>query len=114
MADIRKVYTGMYLPVTDLPEKPHIGKIKEEGTVDFTNEKDGEITTVLMVRVEGLDGRIRVNPSNARRLAKAWGNETEGWIGKKVAVSKVRATVFGKLDWAAHLEPVVEKKKGER
>ena len=67
----------------------------------------GRAVFQIGVRLPNGDTKIwTVNRTTLRRLAEAWGDETEHWVGKKVKVKLVEQNVRGELKKVIYGFPV--------
>jgi hypothetical protein len=103
--DVRLLYPSEYVCAADLIEAQ-----KKSG-------RNGVVLTIAVVEVEGLktnrgvekkpvvrfaefegkspNKRLVMNKTNARAIAKLYGNETNEWVGKKIALFPTQCDAFG-------------------
>lgn len=60
---------------------------------------------VADVQSDGKTYKLGINKSNATRLAKAWGNNTDAWVGKKVNTMVAAQVLNGEIKKVLVLEP---------
>jgi hypothetical protein len=88
------LYGSKYLSVTDLKDgepRLKIGKIE----VAELREKNGTTKRKYVMLFEGVEKGLVINKTNARKLAEAYGKQTQKWIGQAVQLY-TEDTTFGK------------------
>ncbi len=78
-------------------KKEHTGKIIEAAVITVENEKTNKAAERFCLTIEGLDMPLPLNKTNCLDLSKAWGEDYENWIGKKVKVSLHKVEYEGEL-----------------
>jgi hypothetical protein len=78
MVDIGKVYTGNSFKSDDLEDDEPILTIAAINVREFENGKK------LAIFFEGQNKYLVCNKTNASRIAKTYGTDTDTWIGKKI------------------------------
>ncbi len=75
-----------------------------------TKDETGFETDVFEITIKKGDKEFvwTMNRTSQKNVASAHGKDTEKWIGKKVKLSKVEQTVFGKLKQVIYGESVEE------
>lgn len=76
--EIDKVYSGKSLKAADLGDREPILTITQ---VDF---KKFDNANKIVLSFDGTDKQLVVNKTNAKRIAKSHGSNTDGWVGKKI------------------------------
>jgi hypothetical protein len=75
---VSQLYPSRYLHAADLNGQPKLVEIAAVTDVEL------EGTTKLVVQFAGMDKSLVLNKTNARGLAGLYGDDTVGWIGKKI------------------------------
>ncbi len=85
--NINEVYTsgGNFLKAPDLQGSKIELQISDAGTHTF-NQGTKEEKTQIVLSFDGKDKKLGLNVTNAKTLAELFGNETDGWIGKKIKI----------------------------
>src|SRR6516164_3889241 len=81
--DFDALYGSKYLSVADLKDgepRLKIGKVE----VAELREKNGASKRKYVMWFEGADKGLVVNKTNAKKLADAYGKQTQKWIGQIV------------------------------
>ena len=92
--------SGNYLKTEDVASGDRI-TIKEEGSwVESTMYKyeDGNPKVDFNTKVDfkGEEKSVRINKTNRETLIAAYGNDTAGWVGRQVILTKEKVMVGGK------------------
>jgi hypothetical protein len=104
MAKVGDIYSSVYVNVEQWPIKAETRKIVDAGVDDDPfNKKEGSQLIWLQFEEDG--PRYRCNRLNAGELSKAWGDETDDWIGKQVTICRVQGKVKGKNEWLSQIKP---------
>lgn len=77
--NIDEIYTSKYLAAADLKGKTPIVTITQ---IEMAKMPDGQSKPCIFVNNNPKG--ILVNKTNAKMIAKLYGNETDAWIGKKI------------------------------
>ena len=90
MPSVEKLYPkkSNLLVAVDFP-KPVEAEITGQAVEE---DQDGEEGIILTL--SGLEKRLRCNATNARELAKRFGDDSEKWVGKTITLASV-PTTFG-------------------
>jgi hypothetical protein len=99
-----ELYPSRFLSADDLDgEVPvTIASIKFEKMKDNDgNEQDKPVLFFLKT-----EKGLVLNKTNAKRIAEIHGDETDGWIGKKITLYQESVTAFGETKWAIRVKPV--------
>ena len=85
MPSINDTYCTRFLTAADLKGKELVGKILKTTFEEF--EDDGVKRVKPVVEFEGFPKPLALNKTNARMIARVLDlDETDDWVGKKVAV----------------------------
>jgi hypothetical protein len=84
----------------------HKGSTK--ATIEEVDQKSGigKDAMILAIRINIDDTWLRVNKTNALRLAKRFGDDVDKWIGKNVLISQDQVLFKGELTPSMKIEPV--------
>lgn len=63
---------------------------------------------VIRVIFKGEEKKMRLTQASGDNLADAFGEETEGWAGKKATIEKVKVMVGGKVKDSLLLIPIAD------
>ena len=96
MTDFRLMFDSEYLysfhlggrEVTITMSKVEAGELVGEG---------GRKAKKPLVYFEGKEKPLALNKTNARTIAALYGNDTKGWIGKKIAIYPTTTQMGGKV-----------------
>ena len=83
------------------------GKI-EESSFEGRNGDDDDERLTLKVEINGEKKLLTPNMTSMREIAKAWGHETKGWVGKQLKVTLEKKRVFGEVKNVAYYHPIVK------
>lgn len=92
---INEYVAGKFLSAMDFVDGENV-KFQDEG--EETTFADGRKAITFVVELKNEETRKwSPNPTTLKALGVAWGTETEGWVGKKAKLNKVKQSVKGKL-----------------
>jgi hypothetical protein len=91
----RETYGSKFLRVTDLKAKKTMTRLQGVDLTEFAN--DGKTENKLVLTLKGLDKPLVLNKTNADILMDAFGDETDGWIGKPLTLLQAKVRFQGKL-----------------
>ena len=94
MANINSLYGAKYTTAKTLPPKGHKGKIVQVD-VETITARDKTVKTRLVLMVTGLKKPLVLNATNAQTLADKYGEESDGWLGKTVALTLAKVDFNG-------------------
>jgi len=85
---------------TDLQAKDFVGKsfklvIARVESQTYDAKEDQPAQTKAVLYFEGKEKRLVLNGTNTGKLCVAYGNDSEGWLGKEVGLSTVDYTAKG-------------------
>lgn len=89
MADMTK-FAGTeskHLKAKDFLGKNLKVKISDVQIVEFEATAEYPAASKAILLFEGKEKGLVLNPTNTETLCKAYGSESEGWVGKSVALS---------------------------
>lgn len=93
MASIKELYKAGLMSAKRLTVKELKAAVTDAYPETIKDQKEGEKTKLVLELDDG-EYRIALNATQAKSLAKAWGDETDDWKGKKVHIKKGK-THFG-------------------
>jgi len=96
MASIKETYKSGLLAAKRLPKAGIVAAITDT-YLESIKQRDGDEKTKLIVELDDGEYRIALNNTQAKALAKQWGDESTDWHGKRIKVAKGR-TKFGTDD----------------
>jgi len=93
----QKLIKSRVMSAKKLGDRVVIGIIEEITTDEMQDPTTKKMNSVILCKVSGEEVPFRLNIGNMTKLAKAWGEEIDNWIGKKVKIYVVegRATPSG-------------------
>lgn len=101
MANINEAFPSKYLKAADFGDDTPVVTIS---AIEFEEVgKDKEVRPILYF--EGEDKGIVLNKTNATNISKAYGSETDDWIGKKVQIGTTMVDFQGQSVEAIRLYP---------
>lgn len=88
-----------------------IGVITGEGQYQDKKNLKGEVYKQLTIQVEINGKSLEHSPRmlEGKKLVKAWGKETEDWVGKKFTCKIVHYRSYGQEKSCVELEPLENK-----
>lgn len=98
--DINSVFPSNYIKCSDLQGKSVRARINR-----FTIEEIGKDRKGI-IYFEGKQKGLVMNKTKSMILADAWGNETDNWIGREVALHPTRVPFEGKMVDSIAVEPM--------
>lgn len=102
-------YSGDFVTAEQLGHRKIKGKIVS--CVPETRKFQGkDEATALEIEVSTLDGILRLNKTNARRLAKAYGDDPKKWVGKIIEVYAEDTQYMGEATKGVRVKPIGGKK----
>ena len=100
MANVNDVFSGAYLAARDLNGSEPTVTIQ---SVEVKELKDGKKLDIAFV---GKQKHLLANKTNTKRIAYMFGDETDGWIGKKVQLYTEMVDFQGNVVEAIRVRPV--------
>jgi len=100
MANINDVFSGTYLAARDLNGIEPTVAIE---SVTIKELKDGKKLDIAFV---GKQKHLLANKTNTKRIAYMFGDETDGWIGKKIQLYTEMVDFQGNVVEAIRVRPV--------
>lgn len=82
----QKLIKSKVVTATKLGNRVVTGLIESIDTTDMKDPSSQQINSVILCKISGEDVPFRMNITNLKSLSKAWGEEIEKWIGKKVKI----------------------------
>lgn len=90
----KKYYPTGYIDESDLPQDVTV-KIASIGLEDLQLPGSAGKETKVVIAFDGAKKKFIVNKTNAIRIAKQYGNETESWVGKSITLYFDPTVKFG-------------------
>lgn len=87
------LYPSQYLAACDLTGKDVKVTIESIKVEDIHTEKGAE--KKVIIRFSGKQKMMILNKTNAKTIAKRYGNDTDDWIGKVVTLYPTTCQAFG-------------------
>jgi hypothetical protein len=108
MASYKDFYQTPLMSAKNLP------KAGITGTVETINPeqqkgKDGQGGTKLVIEINGGDVRIALNKTNAVIMAKAYGEDFQQWVGKKIKITTHKTSYMGAATDGLLIVPISKK-----
>lgn len=100
---LTEMFPSRWLSADDIDAETRvtISKISFEKMQD--NEgKEQDKPVLWFLRV---DKGLVLNKTNGERIAEQHGDDTDGWLGKTIILTKEMVTAFGKSGWAIRVKP---------
>jgi hypothetical protein len=95
MAQISKSYGGKWLKADDIPMPRGIRTTIDEVTEEELG-RGADKQTKLVAWLKGQDKGLVLNKTNATALAELYGDESDDWAGKPIALTVGKAMFEGK------------------
>ena len=102
---VSQVYPTKYVKGEDLKEREVTLTIKGV-TMEKMMPTPGEETEEMVVWFNGTDKGYVLNQTNARTIAKLYGDDTDDWPGKRITLFPKKIHAFGKWQVVANVKPV--------
>ena len=103
---VTEAFKGNFIEALHLTGKDAalvITGIDEPNTV---KSADKTLIDKPILRFEGTDKGMILNKTNARTIGLTFGNEMDGWIGKKVTLFATTCEAFGKIVPCVRVRPM--------
>ncbi len=100
---VSEVFSGDYLKAEHLNGGEHSVVIADVKVREF---EDGN---KFLITFQGRKKGLVANKTNSNRIAAAYGDETEGWIGKEIILYPEEVTFQGKTMEAIRVRPPARK-----
>ena len=89
--DINAIFSGNSLKAADLQgAEPTV-------TIETVEAKQFDDGNKLVIKFAGKEKTFVCNKTNANRIASAYGNNTDGWLGQKITLYTDQVDFQGKL-----------------
>lgn len=95
MPHYKKFFPTGFIDESDLPNDVVV-TIKAVGLEDLQLPGTSATEKKLVMSFEGAKKKLVVNKTNAQRIAKLYGGQTEDWIGKQITLYFDPEVKFGK------------------
>ena len=99
------LFPSKYLKASDLNSEPRTALIKN---IDTEKMNDGEMKPVVYFK--GSSKGLVLNVTNGRVIADLYGSDTDGWVGKPIALVASTTDFQGRTVDCIRLRPPVNKK----
>jgi hypothetical protein len=99
MVDVNTIYTSDTLKAADLQGREHTVTIASVESKQFDNGAK------LVIKFVGAKKAFICNKTNGKRIAFIHGDETNGWIGKKIVLHPELVTYKGETTWGIRVAP---------
>ena len=83
MSDIATLFPSKWLAAADLKDEPKDVQIKQ---IIPSEEVGSEKQKKPILFFKGVEKGLVLNKTNAKRIAKLYGNDTDEWIGKFITI----------------------------
>ncbi len=103
---VSQVYPTKYVKGDDLQEREVTLTIKAV-TMETMMPTPGQETEEMVVWFKGTEKGYVLNQTNARTIAKLYGDDTDDWPGKRITLYPKHGFFFGKNQTVANVKPVV-------
>ncbi len=112
MADYSKMYESesKFLKADDLKGRAVKVKINSSKVEAMTQDPNGD--QKLVIYFEGKEKGVALNQTNYKILAGDFGNDTDGWNGKKIELFSMQVDYQGKMVPALRLRVINESPDG--
>ena len=114
MPDFRSMYDSNYLYAFDLQGRDVTVTIANVKAAMVKNsEKEAQKKPIVFFR-ESKDARgLVLCKTNGKTIAAMYGNDTDGWIGKRITLFSATVDAFGKSVDAIRIRPTIPRAKAE-
>jgi hypothetical protein len=110
MPDFRSMYDSNYLYAFDLKGRDVTVTIRDVRAVKVKNSEKEEKKPIVYFK-ESKDARgLVLCKTNGKTIAAMYGNDTDGWVGKRVTLFAAMVDAFGKTVEAIRIRPLIPKK----
>lgn len=89
------LFPSKYLSADDLRGKDHVVVIDAISPRDELQRQGGKKEYKPVIRFKGRNKALVLNKTNARTIAKLYGNEVTAWIGKAITLYPTRVQFGG-------------------
>jgi hypothetical protein len=104
MAHYQLLYPSEYIAACDLHEKDTTVQI-EKVEVETLVGTDGKKQAKPVLTFRGAKKRMVCCKTNAKTIAKQHGNDTDGWVGKKITIYPTTCQSFGETKECVRVRP---------
>jgi len=101
--DVNLLFPSDYLRCADLQGRDCVITIKRVQMDTLKTDRGNERKPVVFM--EGTKKKWVLNKTNAKTIAKLYGNETDAWVGKKVALFGTTCEAFGETVDCVRVRP---------
>lgn len=105
MANWKEFYKADLYTADKVGKTPLTKVIEAVGPETMTNKEKGDEVR-LHVKFVDDDVELRLNVGNVRNLGKAFGEDTDDWVGKKVRLSVCDTSMNGKAVKGVRIEGI--------
>lgn len=109
MVNAKEFFEGNFLKAEDC-KGGEIVEFLDGGSMEEIISPEGKTKAVLnfQVKINGNEKTFTPNKGNGNAFVEAWGDDSEGWIGKKFKIALTKVMVFGKRKNSIVAEPILE------
>ena len=103
----RKCFNNEYIGVWDLEDKPDpVVTIESVEGVKLKGQTGKEESKALISLV-GIAKPFIANKTNCKTIARLYGNDTAGWVGKDIQLFVKDVEAFGETTQGVYVKPIV-------
>lgn len=113
MPDFRSMYDSNYLYAFDLKGRDVHVTIKDVKAVKVKNADKTEKKPIVYFTESKDERGLVLCKTNGKTIANLYGNETEGWRGKKITLFPAMVDAFGKTVEAIRIRPMAPVKSAK-
>lgn len=115
MTDFRSMYDSKFLYAFDLKGRDVTATIASVKKIKIKNADKTENKPVVYFKESKEDPPrgLVLCKTNARTIAAMYGNEIEGWIGKRITLFPTMVDAFGKPTEAIRIKPMMPSKSAK-
>jgi len=108
MVNAKDFFSGNFLKAEDC-KGGEIVEFLDGGNMEEIVTPEGKTKSVLnfQVKINGNEKTFTPNRGNGNSFVEAWGEDSEGWIGKKFKITLTKVMVFGKKKDSIIAEPII-------
>ena len=109
MVNAKDFFSGNFLKAEDC-KGGEIVEFLDGGQMEEIVTPEGKSKMVLnfQVKINDVEKTFTPNKGNGNIFVEAWGEDSEGWIGKKFKIALTKVKVFGKLKDSIIAEPILD------
>jgi len=98
MVDVNEIYGGNYLNAASVKLEKLVNKpIVILGTEVEMIGGDTHAKQKIVLTLDKIEKKLALNKTNAQIITEAYGNETDGWVGKKIYLQLTKRQFQGNV-----------------